>query len=136
MPYDFDFKYDEHTDSIQRLGHFSFASNREATREEALMWGRIQELERLIEDGWPPSVRPLLEQITTPPVPSCVELGAVEMANLQTYAAHYVTKTTDPNLTRKQILGSIPIVVDGVPTTIWLKLNPNIPNGSIVRIDE
>lgn len=130
MPLDFDFKYDERTDAIQRLGHYSSASNREATREEALMWDRIQELEKLLEKDWPKPFRSLFDQILTVTTP-CVELSAADIGRLLRYAAHYTQTVTDLNLTRKQIICSIRLMVDGHPTVIWIKPSTEVPSGTI-----
>jgi hypothetical protein len=130
MPLDFDFNYDERTDSIQRLGHYSSASNREATREEALMWGRIQELEQLLEKGWPKPFRSLFDQILAVTTP-CVELSPADIGRLLSYAPHYLHTVTDPNLIRKQVIHSIRLMVDGHPTTIWIKPSMEVSNGTI-----
>lgn len=133
MPLDFDFKYDERTDAIQRLGHYSSASNREATREEALMWDRIQELEKLLEKDWPKPFRSLFDQILTVTTP-CVELSAADIGRLLRYAAHYTQTVTDLNLTRKQIICSIRLMVDGHPTVIWIKPSTEVPSGAIREV--
>lgn len=130
MPLDFDFNYDERTDSIQRLGHYSSASNREATREEALMWDRIQELEKLLEKDWPKPFRSLFDHILAVTTP-CVELSAADIGRLLRYAPHYIHTVTDPNLTSKQIVCSIRLMVDGYPTMIWIKASMEVPSGTI-----
>ena len=118
---DFDFRYDEHTNFVSKEGHYSQCKPHEATREEALLWHRVQELEKLLNEACPADVLALLDKAVTDPVEvTHFEMSANDFARVRQYAQHRVQMVTVPAYNQNGVFGKIPLMVDGSPTPVFL----------------
>lgn len=124
----FDFTIDLHTDQVRRVGHYSRAEDRLASREEVLLWNRVLELEQILDRGRPAAVRELLAQLDqVAETTSCVRVNATSFALLRTHASDRVKMLVHPASNQKRILGEVPTVVDGSPTTVWILIDRTVP---------
>src|SRR5271170_28100 len=111
-----DFKYDDHTGYISKEGHYSMCEPHEATREEALLWRRVQELEKLLDDACPMDLQAVMTLMATiPEGVTQIEMNATDFASLRQYARHRVEMVTHHESNRKGILGCLHILIDGSP---------------------
>jgi hypothetical protein len=132
-----DFTINLHTDSIEKIGHYSRAENRDATREEVLLWQRVLELEGILADRRPPEAKVLLDRLMDVPDDAIgVKLNATDFAILRQHAWDRVRMVVNPELNRKHIVGEMPIVNDGSPSTLWLYVDRDVPKGEMRPIRE
>lgn len=125
----FDFTVNLHTDSIEKVGYYSRAEARDATREEVLLWGRVLELERLLDERCPPDVLALVQKI--PEDAEKVTLNHEDFAEIRQHAQHRVRMEVGPH-NRDRILGSLPVMHDGHPSCVWIAVDRAIPKGEMV----
>ena len=124
----FDFTYNEATGSIEKLGHYSRCEPHEATREEALLWRRVQELEKVLDERCPVEVLHLISKI--PRDAGRVAMCAEDFAAIRQHAWHRVEMVVGP-LNRQGILGSWPIIEDGSPRSVWISVERGLARGDI-----
>jgi len=122
-----DFTLDLHTDQIRKIGYYSRSSDRDATREEVLLWQRVMELEGVFESMRPDRVKDLLSAL---PTAEMVSISAGDFAALRQYAPDRVRILTDPILNSRRILGEVPRMEDGSPSTTYLVVDRSAVNGS------
>jgi hypothetical protein len=117
----FNFEIDEHTGTLKKRGHYSHSETRDATREEVLLWRRIQELEVCFETRRSSQTQKLLERI--PKKPGTLIVSAENFALLRREAPDVVRMEDSPNLVRRGILGSILWYdEEGLPRSIWVRV--------------
>ena len=117
----FDFEVDEHTGMLKKRGHYSRLEPREATREESLLWERVQELENYFEARRSSRTQELLEKI--PEKPGTLTMNAEDFALLRREAPDVVRMEESPNMVQRGFLGSILWYDDeGLPQTIWVRV--------------
>jgi len=117
----FDFEVDGHSGMLKKRGHYSHAKNRDATREECLLWERVRELEIYFESRRSDQTRALLYRI--PKKSGTLTMSAENFALLRREAPDVVRVEDSPNLVRRSILGSIFRYDDeGLPQTIWVRV--------------
>ena len=126
----FDFRYDERTDFISKEGHYSRCEDHEATREEALLWRRVQELEELLDSDCPPEVKRTLDKIPLGDSRE-VAMNAQDFAKIRQYARHRVEMIVDPRLNQRGILGCMPFMVDGSPSSVYIRVERGVAEGEI-----
>jgi hypothetical protein len=124
----FDFEINLHTNAIQKVGHYSRAEEREATREEVLLWQRTRELEKLLDTLCPPDVLALIQKI--PQDVEKVVLNPEDFADIRRHAQHRVKMEEGP-MNRERILGSLPVMRDGAPSCVWIAVAREIPRGEV-----
>lgn len=128
-----DFTYDQTTDRVERVGHYSQCEPHEATREEGLLWTRVHALEALLEKSRSPDARLLVEALrAVPPNTAQVAMNAEDFGTLRAQARDVVDMVTQPHrLVQRGILGAFQRWEDGVPVTIWILVRRDVPAGSI-----
>lgn len=130
-----DFTLSEHESYIHRAFHHSRCEEHEATREEVLLWRRVQELEAIIQNLRPPIVNEML--VAIPRDVDKVWVGIKSMELLQRHALDVIRLETPPPTegTYQEIWGSIQFLVDydGIeePHTVWLACDRNLPEGVV-----
>jgi hypothetical protein len=133
----FDFEYHDHSDYIQRVGHYSRCEPHDATREEALLWRRVQELEKIIEEARPPETRAVLSYLETiPPDVQEVKLSPIDFVLLRAHAQDRVRMVVDTNLNQKRILGEMQRMFDGSPASLYLIVDRNEPRRALLPTAE
>jgi len=132
----FDFTLDLHTDQVRRVGHYNRSSDREATREEILLWNRVLELERILDQSSPEPVRNLLRQLDRiAETASCVRVNAESVALLRAHARDRVKMLVKPTLNQVRLLGEVLRVVDGNLTSVWVQIDHEVPDGTVLPDD-
>lgn len=126
-----DFSYDESTDYISKEGHYSMCQPHEATREEALLWRRVQELEELLDENCPEDVANLLDKIEAQTDAQEVALNAQDFARVRQYARHRVEMLNIPAWNRKGVLASFPRMIDGSPSPVLIAVKREVPVGEV-----
>jgi hypothetical protein len=126
----FDFKYDERTDYISKEGHYSMCKPHEATREEALLWRRVQELEELLNEECPQEVRTIVDKIPLGDSRE-VAMNAMDFAKIRRHARHRVDMIVDPRLNQRGILGCMHFVVDGSPSSVYIRVERGVAENEI-----
>ena len=128
----FDFTFNETSGQIEKACYYSHCENHEATREEVLLWRRVQDLERIIEDRRPAHVRAFLDKLPTDA--DRIRLNPSDFAMLREHARDRILFVTQAALIRKRILGEIPVIRDGEPSTVWIIVDRDVP-ASEIRIE-
>jgi hypothetical protein len=129
-----DFIVDAQYDYIKRAYYHSHCEERDATREEVLLWRRVQELEGIIQNLRPPIVNELLADIPKDVDKVWVNVKSMEL--LQRHASDKI-RLEVPTLEGKyqEVWGSIQFLVeyDGVeePHTVWIACDRNLPDGVV-----
>ena len=129
-----DFTVNENETFITKAYHHSHCEERDATREEVLLWRRVKELEAIIQNLRPPIVNEMLAAI--PKDVDKVWMNVRSMELLQRHALDIIKLETFPATGGYQeIWGSIQVLVDydGIeePHTVWLACDRNIPDGVV-----
>jgi hypothetical protein len=130
-----DFTLNENESYIYRAYYHSLCGEREATREEVLLWRRVQELEAIIKNLRPPVVNELLAAI--PKGGDKVWVNVKSMELLQRHALDVIRLENLPVTegVYQEIWGSIRVLVDydGIeePHTTWLACDRNLPDGVV-----
>lgn len=130
-----DFTLSEHEGYIRKSFHHSYCEEHEATREEVLLWRRVQELEAIIQDLRPPIVNEMLAGIPRDVDKVWVNVKSMEL--LQRYALDVIRLETLPSSdgTYQEIWASIQFLVDydGIEEThtVWLACDRNLPDGVV-----
>lgn len=120
---------------VHRAYHHSQCEEHEATREEVILWHRIQELERIIQNLRPPIVNEMLAAIPRNVDKVWVNVNSMEL--LQRHALDVIRLESLPPTkgTYQEIWGSIQFLVDydGLeePHTVWLACDHNLPDGIV-----
>ena len=130
-----DFTVNENETLITKAYHHSHCEIHEATREEVLLWRRVQELEAIIQNLRPSLVNELLAAI--PKGVDKVWVNVKSMELLQRHALDVIRLETLPTGEGlyQEIWGSIQVLVDydGIeePCTTWLACDRNLPDGVV-----
>jgi hypothetical protein len=130
-----DFTLNENESYIYRAFHHSHCEEHEASREEVLLWRRVQELESILSNLRPPIVNEMLAAIPRDANKVWVNLRSMEL--LQRYALDVIQlETLHPTEgIYQEIWGSIQFLVDydGIkePHKVWLACNRNLPDGIV-----
>lgn len=128
----FDFKYNDNTGCIEKTGHYSQCTEREATREEALLWGRVQDLEQILDTKCPPDIHELLTKIaSTDEEASRVILNPEDFARIREFARHRITISVDPKLNQNKLYGYMPIMNDGCSSCVWISVGRDVALGDV-----
>lgn len=127
-----DFTIDLHTNQIQKVGYYSRSEPREATREEILLWNRLLELENICDERRPQEAKAILnELVAAAQYASTVRLNPHDFTLLRQHAADRIKMVTRPTQNRERILGEFPILREGDPSTIWLRIDRDVPQGEV-----
>ena len=127
-----DFRLNDHTGTIEKVGHYSRCEEHEATREEVLLWHRVRALEAILNERCPTVVQKLLEELEkTPEDVDQVELNPEDFAALRVYGRHRIEIETQPAMNRQRVLASFPLMRDGSPTCVWIAVSRDVPQGSV-----
>jgi hypothetical protein len=118
-----DFKYNEATGNLEKVGYYSHCEEREATREEVSLWRRVEELEALLDERCPPDTLALLKAIQATSGFSRVHVNPNDFALLLQYAAHRMTNDGD--------LGFVPRLEEGLHSGVWVGIDSDLPVGAI-----
>lgn len=120
---------------VRKAYHHSHCEEHEATREEVLLWRRVQELEAIIQNLRPPIVNEMLAAIPRDVDKVWVNISSMEL--LQRHALDVIRQETLPPTEGKyqEIWGSIQFLVDSdgleEPHTVWLACDRNLPDGVV-----
>jgi hypothetical protein len=129
----FDFTLDLYCDRVHRKGHYSQSSDRDASREEILMWNRILELEQVLRAARPEPVKNLLRQLDrVSETASYVRVNAESFALLRAHAQDRVKMLVDTTSNQIQLLGELRRVVDGRLTTVWVQIDHEVPDLTVL----
>lgn len=128
-----DFKVNEY-DFVSKAYHNSRCEDHDATREEVILWRRVQELEKIIQDLRPPIVNEMLADIPKDVDKVWVNVKSMEL--LQRHALDVIRLETPPaEGVYQEIWGSIQFLVeyDGIDQlhTIWIACDRNLPDGIV-----
>ena len=129
-----DFKVDEY-DFVSKSYYHSRCESHNATREEVILWRRVQELERIIQSLRPPLVNEMLADIPKDVDKVWVNVRSMEL--LQRHARDKIQLEVIPTFDGKyqDIWGCIRFLIDydGVeePHTVWLACDRNLSDGVV-----
>lgn len=131
-----DFVLDSYESYVQKAYHHSQCEPHDASREEVILWQRVKELERIIQNLRPPIVNEMLESIPRDVDKVWVNIESMEL--LQRHALDVIRLESLPpsdGTTYQEIWGSIQYLVDydGLeqPHTVWLACDRNLPFGMV-----
>ena len=129
-----DFTLTEPLGWVEKVGYYSQCVPHEATREEVLLWRRVQKLGQLLAAARPPEAPELVWKIQEMgPTSRHLTLNAEDFARLRQHAQDVIDLVNDPVLVRQGILGSFDSFLDGAATTTWLKVSRETPSGILVQ---
>jgi hypothetical protein len=128
----FDFNYKDSTGWIERVGFRSPCEEHEATREEVLLWNRIQELEKELDNRCPPEVLDLINRIPTEAIQ--IALYPEDFAAIRQYAWHRIKMVVDSALNRRGILGCLSLMDDGSPSAVHVSVDRKLAPKTVLVV--
>jgi hypothetical protein len=122
-------------DYVKKAYHHSHCEEHEATREEVILWRRVQELEGIIQNLRPPIVNEMLAAIPRDVDKVWVSVGSMELLQRHALDVIHLDVITAADGKYQEVWGAIQFLVDydGIeePHTVWLACDRNLPDGVV-----